>query len=294
VVNLGGAKPVKPTQRRTQVQNLDDGKWLVDLDTGDKISRIGTAPAKAAGSGTAPAAGDTSVAAVVDAIANGDAVLSDFGKRNPQWQAAVVAGVKAKRPDYNFIAAGADAKSLASYTKGVDAILGFEKGVQNSFPIIERLSANYKRGKYPGINKFSQLLAYHTGDPDVRALQNAVTTSMTEYMKVITAGTSISGAELSMGAQARAKEVLSAADNPETLKNTLAVMRQEVEAKKGAMVGQQAEIQGRLRGTQASPPPTQEPMKTMPDPRQSAGRIVRDTTTGKRYKSDGKRWKVVP
>jgi len=141
-----------------------------------------------------------------------------------------------------------DKKSLAAVTKGMDTINSFEKGVQNSLTLVGKLSDGFNRGQYPGINKLSQLVSGHAGNPEIKAFKNALTTAMTEYMKVTTAGTGISSSELSIGAQQRAKELLETSDNPETFKESIELMRQEMEIKKRAFQEQHGEIQIRMQG----------------------------------------------
>lgn len=154
---------------------------------------------------------------------------------------------------------GADKKSLENITKGTDTIMAFEKGVQNSLTLVDNLSDKMQRTKIPGVNKLSQYIQYNAGDPTVKAFKNAVTTAMTEYMKVTTAGTGISVQELTQGAQQRAKELLEISDNPASVKAAIAVMRQEMGIKKRAFAQQKAEILARLNKiptTEPTPSPT--------------------------------------
>lgn len=122
-----------------------------------------------------------------------------------------------------------DKKSLASLTKGMDAVESFETGAKNSFDFLQTVADDYDRGKYPDVNEFKQIFSKHVGDPKIQAFQNAVETSALEYAKVRVAGGGITSAELSQTAQQKADKLISAADNPEAFKNELAVMRREVE-----------------------------------------------------------------
>lgn len=146
----------------------------------------------------------------------------------------------------------ADKASLANITKGKDTIFAFEKGVNQSFDLIDKLSDDLTRNKIPGINKVSQFFQYQGGDPRIKAFKNAITTSMTEYMKVTTAGTGISAAELTMGAQQRAKELMESSDNPQMIKQSLKIMRMEMDIKKKAFIEQENEVKGRLKGAPAT------------------------------------------
>ena len=147
----------------------------------------------------------------------------------------------------------ADQKSLQNIVKGKDTINAFEKGVSQSLDLVDRLSTGFERGQFPGINKLSQIISYHGGDPNIKAFKNAVTTAMTEYMKVTTAGTGISVSELTQGAQERAKTLLETSDNIETFKSSLAVMRQEMQIKKSSFDKQESEIKGRISGNMPAP-----------------------------------------
>lgn len=141
----------------------------------------------------------------------------------------------------------ADTSSLQAITKGMDAVGGFEKGASQSLDLLQRVADKYSRGAFPGINKFSQIFTYHAGDKDIKPFQNALQTAMTEYMKVINAGSNITATELSVMGQQRAKELLSTADNPETLMNSLNLMRQEMKISGDKFKTQRKEIEGRIK-----------------------------------------------
>lgn len=135
-----------------------------------------------------------------------------------------------------------DMKAMEKIKLQKGAIFGFEKGAINAMNIADSLNKEVARGKFPGINKLSLALKYHAGDDTVKAFRNAVVTAMTEYMKVVTAGTNISSTELSVGAQERAKQLLDVADNPATFKKQLNVFMREMEGKKKGILDQEAEI----------------------------------------------------
>jgi hypothetical protein len=153
---------------------------------------------------------------------------------------------------------GADKLSLNTITKGMDLVNSFEKGVDESLTLVDKLSDKFTRTPIPGINKMTQWMQYNAGDPDVKAFRNALQTAMTEYMKVTTAGMGISVQELTQGAQARAANLHEISDNPQTFKNAFKIMRQEMDIKKRAMAAQRAEIEARMKGdgSKDTPPPT--------------------------------------
>jgi len=141
----------------------------------------------------------------------------------------------------------ADKASYAAITKGMDAVNSFEKGVEESIKLVDRLSDKFSRTPIPGINKMTQWMQYHTGDPDVKAFRNALQTAMTEYMKVTTAGMGVSVQELTVGAQQRAQHLHDISDNVQTFKNAFAIMRQEMAIKKRAIAAQRKEIEARMK-----------------------------------------------
>jgi hypothetical protein len=149
---------------------------------------------------------------------------------------------------------GADKLSLNTVTKGMDLVNSFEKGVDESLTLVDKLSDKFTRTPIPGINKMTQWMQYNAGDPDVKAFRNALQTAMTEYMKVTTAGMGISVQELTQGAQARAANLHEISDNVQTFKNSIKVMRQEMAIKKRAMAAQRAEIEARMKGGAGAAP----------------------------------------
>jgi hypothetical protein len=149
---------------------------------------------------------------------------------------------------------GSDKLSLNTVTKGMDLVNSFEKGVDESLTLVDKLSDKFTRTPIPGINKMTQWMQYNAGDPDVKAFRNALQTAMTEYMKVTTAGMGISVQELTQGAQARAANLHEISDNVQTFKNSIKVMRQEMAIKKRSMAAQRAEIEARMKGGAGTAP----------------------------------------
>jgi hypothetical protein len=140
-----------------------------------------------------------------------------------------------------------DSGSLANITKGMDTVMAFKKGVKESLSLVSTIQDKIKRSNIPGVNRISQYIAYNIGDPDVKAFRNALTTAMTEYMKVTTAGTGISVAELTQGAQERAKNLLEISDNENTFNASIAIMNQEMDIKERAFNAQREEIKRRMK-----------------------------------------------
>jgi hypothetical protein len=140
-----------------------------------------------------------------------------------------------------------DTTSLVATTKSMDSINAFEKGASNALDLAQKVATDFSPGKYPGINRISQYLQYQSGDPKVKALRNSITTSATEYMKVINAGSGLSAAELSVMGQNRAKEIIEGADNLDSIKRSIDIMKQEMKISGDKMKAQRLEIQNRLK-----------------------------------------------
>jgi hypothetical protein len=141
---------------------------------------------------------------------------------------------------------GSDKNSLNNTTKAMDSVKTFESGATQSLNLLEKVADKYKRGQYPKANQFSQIFTYHTGDPDIKPFQNALTTAMTEYMKVINAGSNVTATELSVMGQQRAKDLLATSDNAETLKNSIDLMRKEMKISGDKFANQREEIKRRM------------------------------------------------
>lgn len=176
-----------------------------------------------------------------------------------------------------------DTQSLAKITKGMDAISGFEKGASQALDFALSMAKDYKSGKYPGVNRVSQLFQYHIGNPKVKGLWNAITTATTEYMKVINAGSDLTAAELSVMGQQRAKEIIEGADNIESIANSVKIMKREMQISGDKFRAQRREVLGRI-GPASNEAPTQ------PQPQPSPEQVqVRKQVNGKWYvKKDGK------
>ena len=171
---------------------------------------------------------------------------TQFSKQIAEYN--IANGLSGQNVGGNVATFKSDQKSLDAMTKSMDSIMTFESGVDKSLNLVTALSDKMSRGQIPGINKLSQFAQYQGGNPDIKAFKNALTTAMTEYMKVTTAGMGLSSQELTVQAQARAKELLDTSDNAETFANSINLMRQEMTIKKNAFTERRGLIQSRLRG----------------------------------------------
>ena len=176
---------------------------------------------------------------------------AQFEKEYAHWLSTL--GISGKQAVNLANTNKADFKSLVQATTGLDAISSFGNSADKTFKILTSVADNYKKGQYPGVNNWSQIFDYYTGDPNVASLRNAVQTSVLDYMKVVTSGSNISGAELSMTAQKRAAEMIKAADSPETMKNSLSVMSKEMKAAEAGRKEQKDIILKRMNTTQFQP-----------------------------------------
>lgn len=197
-----------------------------------------------------------------------------------------ISGIEAQSIKEQF---QSDKYSLRAITKAMDGVVSFENRAQESLKIIEDLADKYNRGMFPDVNRWVQIFSEHAGDPDIKALRNAIQTSMTEYMKVITAGTGISVAELSVGAQERTNKLLKEFDNPEAMKNQLNVYRREMEVSRNGLINQRGDIidrmQNTLRNRTISPLTPSDYQQSSTSPTASGGKQVARTgkdKTGRR------------
>jgi hypothetical protein len=187
-------------------------------------------------------------------IASADARGKSFGDNriinkfdvNTGHVVAVRAKVAADDPYRYHDASDPDVKSYANITKSMDSIGAFEKGATTALDYATTIAKDYGTGKFPSINKFSQIFSYYAGNPKVRGLQNAIETAAVEYMKVINAGSNITAAELTVMGQQRAKQIISASDNIDSLLNSINIMKNEAKISGDKLRNQRVEIGDRI------------------------------------------------
>jgi hypothetical protein len=142
----------------------------------------------------------------------------------------------------------ADKKSLEVITKGMDSISAYADKAKNMMGLLSDLLGQIGRGSIPGINNITQIVDYQGGDPRIQGFRNNLMTTMTDYMKVVTAGKDIPTRELSMEAQKKVDNLLRIADNPETFKNSIDVMQKEMDFAKNTFVAKREDILKRMKG----------------------------------------------
>jgi hypothetical protein len=244
VVNLGGAKPVKPTQRRTQVQNLDDGKWLVDLDTGDKIKRIGAAPPTGGKNGPmglgggvmTPAAEKMAAEAAalgikIELPALGMASGARVGVMNSIAEYLQANNLPVSSLGDNAAMRKALTYSMQNMKKNADMTKQAVMQADNNGRALQEASRNFNRSEYPLPNKIQTWLGTQAGTPqqqkEIAQFKVGLLAFSREYMRVVT-GAARSVAELSMKAQDTADDVMSRFDSWSTLNAKIEQARKEM------------------------------------------------------------------
>jgi len=146
----------------------------------------------------------------------------------------------------------ADEASLKKIQGILDSIQMSENRAKLSFEALDNVQKLWKQeqGKYPSFNAFYKSLAAATGNNAVKAFENSLATTYTEYMKVINAGGSVSTGELTVQGQMRAKAMLSIADNPEAFKVINDQSLRELDTSTKGIERQVMAIQKRLLGGQ--------------------------------------------
>ena len=138
-------------------------------------------------------------------------------------------------------------KALETVIQMDHSIGAFEKGAKNAMDITDGIQKEVSRGKYPPFNKLSLFVRQNAGNPNIKAFKNSLVTAMTEYMKVVTAGTNISSKELSVGAQQRAESLLETSDNFATFKKQFETFEAEMKGKKKSIKDERSEIEKELK-----------------------------------------------
>jgi len=132
---------------------------------------------------------------------------------NPMEVPALQAGFKAEAQSY---------KTLRNATANFSA---FEQGMIKNADYALSLSEKYPRGQLPPINAVRNYFRTKTGDPEIVRFSNALYAAALEYEKIRTAGTNVSSAELSVGAQKKAEELINTAQTHDQLKAAVDAMK---------------------------------------------------------------------
>jgi hypothetical protein len=220
-------------------------------------------------------------------------------RRTGQWEYnPVVKG--AGEQDARGVAANwmADRRALDAVTKSRDQVMAFEKTASKNLEYAAKLSDELDRTGFPPANRLLIALRTKTGDPQTVKFSTAVYAAALEYQKVVTAGSGVTSAELSVGAQKKAEEIISKSHTKQQFQANLEALKVDMENRRVAYGEQINEIQGRLYGAPVNGATTPSPqdrvkpedMTGAPNPAQHKGRIIKNDKTGRRYKSNGAMW----
>ena len=140
----------------------------------------------------------------------------------------------------------ANAQNLTSLNKAYNQVMAFEKTAKANIEYAQELSTKYDRSRFPDFNSFMQAVASKTGGADIEAFRQAVYAASMEYMKVITAGSGVSSAELSVKAQEKAEDILNAAKTKNQFDAIIATMKVDMENRDIGYKAQISEIKSNL------------------------------------------------
>jgi hypothetical protein len=146
----------------------------------------------------------------------------------------------------------ADASSLNKIQSMTDSATAYENTAMDNMKIVESLM-NKGEGTSAGpvINRWIQAGRVATGDPDVKALDDAIRTVAGEYAKVMSG--SMGNAPATEGARAEANQMISVIDSPEAIHEVFdQVMRPDMENKKNNYNGQITAIKKRIKGSSSA------------------------------------------
>lgn len=119
-------------------------------------------------------------------------------------------------------------KALTTLSKN-EAVMSVAEGTatRNFDQILAQMPTLPPKTFNPLLNQFIQTGAIQTGNPNIKPFANLLTTTLNEYAKVITGQTT--GAGVSDAARREAQAMISASDNPDTLRNFIATAKKEMD-----------------------------------------------------------------
>lgn len=151
----------------------------------------------------------------------------------------IVAGLGVDPSKVPALQAGfnAEQQALKTLTNATANFGAFEQGMIKNADYAESLSKKFPRSKLPPVNLVVNAIKKGTGDPAIVRFSNALYAAALEYEKIRTAGTNVSSAELSIGAQKKAEELINTAQNHEQLQAAFEAMKVDakniMDARKG-------------------------------------------------------------
>jgi hypothetical protein len=122
----------------------------------------------------------------------------------------------------DFAATSVALRSLATASANFNT---FQSAMIKNADYAASLSAKFPRTEFPDANTVLNAIRRRTGNALVVEFGNATYAACLEYEKIRTAGTNVSSAELSVGAQAKAEELLNTSQNHEQLVAAIRAMK---------------------------------------------------------------------
>lgn len=109
--------------------------------------------------------------------------------------------------------------------KATENFGAFETAMMKNMQYALDLSSKYPRTQLPAANAVINAIRSGTGDPQIVQLGTAIYAAAMEFEKIRTAGTNITSAELSVGAQQKAEQIINKAQTHGQLKAVMEAMK---------------------------------------------------------------------
>lgn len=142
----------------------------------------------------------------------------------------------------------ADIGALSALTKSQEQVMAFEKTASKNLEYAVKLSDKFDRTQFPPANAVINALKTKTGDPNIVKFATATYAAALEYQKVVTAGSGVTSAELSVGAQKKAEEIISKSHTKEQFRANLEALKTDMANRKAAYNEQIQEVRSRVSG----------------------------------------------
>jgi hypothetical protein len=140
------------------------------------------------------------------------------------------------------------AKAFSALQTPIKQLKGFEAGMIKNADYALSLAKPYGNTNFPAANHIINAIKTNKGDDDVVKLAAAISAFSLEYEKVKTAGTNITSAELSIGAQKRAEEIANKAQSYKQLAGVIEVMKTDTHNITGSRQKELDQVHSELNG----------------------------------------------
>ena len=142
----------------------------------------------------------------------------------------------------------ANKKALTQLVNQTVSKKSYEDGIVAQIPIMIKLSDSVDRGNSPLYNSYQQAITQRvSGDSNLQQFHNSVETFVNEYAKVMAGGTGSSVAS-SDSARKEAQSLLTTAFNKGTFKDSVALLKKEMDFRIGANEKSISDLQARISG----------------------------------------------